>query len=70
MQWRVDPALPERPVSIRRKVARLAIPLRGRFKAMRTFVAIGTGLSFHRTEPRLNLPMTVHAAGCGVGALQ
>lgn len=70
VQGRVDPSLAEQPIIIRCKVARLAIPLWRRFKAMRACVAVDTGLSFHRAEYCIALLMAVRASGGGVGSLQ
>ena len=70
MQRRINPPLAEHPVFIRRKVARLAIQLWNRFKAMLTFVAIDAGLSFHRPEPRFALLVAVCTSGGGVESLQ
>ena len=70
MQLRIDPALAERPVFIRRKVARLAIRLGARFKAMRAFVAINAALSFHQTKPRFTLLMASRAGGLRVNSFK
>lgn len=69
MQRWIDPSLAEHPVFIRRKVARLAIQLRNRFKAVLTFVAVDTGRPFHRTKPRFTLLVAVCTGGDGVETL-